>query len=440
MKPVRILIDGKELENYTSMSLTRKKEDLTGSLSVEIFVGYMPKSPIIVNAAVAREITVYIGGRLSFYGTIDKRDGKPVKQARNKATGQFEPGLEGSGATLSGSVSSDGYKVTLECRGSTKRLIDSSHQHRTGSMLKTTNRKAIEELIRPWGLQLDWQATEVEMPVVRFSDGGTVFNEIVDIANQTCIFLYETRDGKLRATDKQGSQVGDPLVLGRNILDFNAEQSENRANSKIVVKGQRSDPNIHGKDAVERIKVVKDNWVTSDVPLTIQFYGDATDDALERRGKLEADQRAQQAKRISVTGFGVLQDSGEPWDLGILHYVEIPPEGVFEVMECIEVRYNVSSSGDYQSQMVLAPPPSAGVSGGSSPSDALTGDQIPGLSDAQSLGKARRAQFNITTEPGDYPFSWGPAILSIPIPEIATVLNPLLDAVVKSAPAETLKD
>lgn len=439
LKPIRVLIGGQELENYTSLRLSRSKKDLTGSLTVEIFIGYMPSAPIITNAAVAQPISVYTGGQLSFYGSIDSRNGKPVKQKR-EANGRFASGYEGEGGTLKGALTSDGYKVTLTARGQAKRLIDSSHQHKTGSMLKTTNKKVIEELIKPFKIKLDWQAKEIDMPVVRFSDGGTVFTELQEIANETCIYLYETRDGKLRAIDKPGSQMGEPMILGQNILDFDAEQSESKANSTIVVKGQRSDPNIHGKDAVQRVKILKDNWVPSDIPLTIQFYGDATDEALERRGKLEADQRAQQAKNIRTTMFGVLQQSGQPFDVGNLHYVEIPPEGVFEVLECIEVEYTVDASGTYQTVCTMAPPPSSGVSGGASKTSSLTQESLPGYSDAQALGAARRAQFNISLEPGSYPLSWGPASLAVTVPQPPNPLNPLLEAVVAAAPLLVLKD
>lgn len=439
LKPIRVLIGGQELENYTSLRLSRSKKDLTGSLNVEIFIGYMPTAPIITNAAVAQDIAVYTGGQLSFFGNIDSRNGKPVKQKR-EANGRYASGFEGEGGSLKGALTSDGYKVTLTARGKAKHLIDSSHQHKTGSMLKTTNKKVIEELIKPFKIKLDWQATEIEMPVVRFSDGGTVFTELQEIANETCLHLYETRDGKLRAIDKPGAQMGEPMILGQNILDFDAEQSESKANSTIVVKGQRSDPNIHGKDAVQRVKILKDNWVPSDIPLTIQFYGDATDEALERRGKLEADQRAQQAKNIRVTMFGVLQQSGQPFDIGNLHYVEIPPEGVFEVLECVEVEYTVDANGTYQTVCTMAPPPSSGVSGGASKTGGLTQEGLPGYSDAQALGAARRAQFNINLEPGSYPLSWGPASLAVALPPPPEPLNPLLETVVAVAPLLVLKD
>lgn len=440
MKQFRIFIDGQELMNYTSASLSRRKEDLTGTLEAQIFMSEVPQRPVRVNASVSRQITAYVGNRLSFVGNIDTRKGKPV-QNRNK-NGQYQSGVQGDGGSLTGRLGANGYEVTLSARGSTKYLIDSSHQHPTGTMLKTSNKAVIEELIKPWGVKLDWQATTVDIPVARFNDGGRVLDELRAVANETCIFLYETRDGKLRAIDRPGAQMGDPLILGKNVLDFNATQSESHANSKIVVKGQRSDPKIFGKDAVERIKVLKDNWVVSDIPLTIQFYGDATDENLERRGKFEADQRARQAKEVTIDAFGFLQESGEPWDVGTLHYVEIPPEGIFEVLECTGVDYTISGD-EIKTKITLGPPPSMSISGGAGAlgSAGLLGSAIPGLLDAMALGRARQRQLGVTTAPGDFPLSWGSANLAVDIGQIVQqVASNLLMQDVKLPPPDRIPE
>lgn len=441
MKPVRIFIDGKELINYTSMRLTRKKKDMTGSLTVEIFLGSVPNRPVVVNAAVARQITVYIANQLAFTGKVDKRNGGPVKQNR-KANGQYARGFEAAeGGSESAKLTAEGYKVTLTARGMCKYFMDASQQHPTSTMLKTTNKAAIEELIKPWKIELDWQATEIKMPIVRFNDGGRVVDELFSIGNDTCVFLYETRDGKLRAIDRPGAQMGEPLVVGRNILDYNAEQSESQANSDIKVKGQRSDPEVHGKDAVNRIKVVKDSWVPSNIPLIIQYYGDATDENLERRGKFEADQRAAQSKGVDIDAFGFTQTNGQPWDVGNLHYIEIPGEGIFEVMECVELEYAVSTEGEFVTKLKFAPPPSSSIVGGKTGGSLLDQELIAGLTDAMSLGAARRAQMGITVEPGNYPFSWGPAALMIPVATVVEeVLNPLLGDIIEPGPPLVIRD
>ena len=46
-----------------------------------------------------------------------------------------------------------------------------------------------------------------------------------------------------------GGSGGDPLSLGRNILKFSAEQSEDENKSEIKVKGQRSKKEEWGEKA-----------------------------------------------------------------------------------------------------------------------------------------------------------------------------------------------
>lgn len=434
----RVFIDRKELFGFTSAKLKRSKSSMTGTLNLTMFFGYVPNSPVVVNAARGREITAYVGGQLAFTGVLDKRKGE---------TGFGPAGQLGiAGGDVSTSISLDSYSVELSARGKTKYFMDSSHQHPTTNISKTTNHEVLKKLIEPWGIELDWQAEEVKLPIVRLNDGGRVVDEIHKISNETCVFVYETRDGKLRVTDKPGAQMGDDLILGKNILTFSAEQSEDQANSSVTVKGQRSDPEVWGEDAVlERVRTVKDSWVTSEIPLTIQAYGDATDEALERRGKFEADKRSSQSKQVTISTFGIIQPSGLPWDIGMLHYVECPPEGVFEVLECIDLEYTVDAKGTLQTALTLAPPPSNGVSGGAGQSAAglLTVASIPGLLDAVARGVSRRLQLGVITSPTTYPAAWGAAQLTSVVVDLAEQLlgtNPLLVEGIKQPPPLTLSD
>src|SRR5262245_3067693 len=98
MKPVVITIGSSALENWTEMTLSRKKEDLTGSLSVTIFAGGMPPLPMLREAMAGQEIMVYIAGQLAFTGTIDKRSGTGAKKGK---PGTKESGKDQQGEALS---------------------------------------------------------------------------------------------------------------------------------------------------------------------------------------------------------------------------------------------------------------------------------------------------------------------------------------------------
>lgn len=413
MKPVVITIGGTELTTWTSMTLTRKKEDLTGTLELTLFGGAMPSAPLARAAKVGAEILVYIAGQLAFTGNVDARTGEGKKKNRTQHTGRNPPtpqkNAESTADTNSVNIGPNEYNIKISARGKTKRLIDSSHQHPTTNMIGPTTKKVVEELIKPWGTQLEWKGEVIQLDKVRFRDGTRVVDELHRVALENCYFMYETRDGKLRVTDGVGGDTGsgDPLILGQNILTFSAEQSEDKAKSKIKVKGQRTKKDIHGKKAVrDTHTTLKNGKVKSKNEVTVQTYGDATKKALKRRAKFEMDKRNSASQKITIEVFHVQTPSGQPWDIGDTHYVEVPPEGIFDVFECTELVYHVNFEKELKTTLTLSPPPSGGSGGGDT-------DGGFGLSNLNmNMGSARRSQAGITLSEDSYPDPWTPADLS----------------------------
>src|SRR5262245_43286429 len=86
MKPVVITVGGAALETWTEMTLTRTKEEMTGSLSVTIFAGAMPSIPMVRSIMCGAEIQVYVAGQMAFTGTVDARKGTGAKKGKKKGT------------------------------------------------------------------------------------------------------------------------------------------------------------------------------------------------------------------------------------------------------------------------------------------------------------------------------------------------------------------
>lgn len=436
MKPVIIFIDGRELEGWTEMTLSRSKDKLTGELSISIFMGYLPTAPVVVDAAHSKEITVYVGGHLAFYGYIDKRLGTGAKHGEAGTDSNPQPATTFS-SDVSLSIGPSEYTIRLTARGKTKYLIDSSHQHPTTNMMQPTTKQVVEKLCEPWQTQIEWLGTDIKLDKVRFRDGCRVVDELHRVCSENCYYMYETRDGKLRVTDDTGRTEGEPVVLGVNILSFNAEQSEDKAKSRIKVKGQRTKKTIRGKDAVvETVTEVRDQWVTAEIPVTVQHYGDATPEALERRGRFEANKRSSESKKVRVDVFHVQTPSGNPWDIGQMHYVEIPPEGVFDLMECTDLTYTVQADR-IQTSLTFSPPPAAAATG--SPLDTQFRSQYEGI------GNSRRLSAGVSFAPGGYPAPWGgPSLVILPFVALATSLftstkKALFSSMDKSSSAPPLK-
>lgn len=414
MKPVVITVGGAPLTTWTEMTLQRSKEELTGSLNVTIFAGSMPSAPIASAAAAGAEICCYIGGMLAFVGTVDKRQGSGTKSGKEGSGDEEASGKGGSTATVN--IGPNEYTVKISARGKTKRLIDSSHQHETTNMLKPTTKDVVEKLIKPFKTQLEWKGQVIKLDKQRFRDGARVVDELQRVATENCYFMYETRDGKLRVTDGVGSADGgggDPLILGQNILTFSAEQSEEEAKSKVKVKGQRSKKDKWGEDAVlKTFKEVKDNWVKDFAPHVVQHNGDADEDTLERRARFEMNKRSARSKKITIEVFHVQTPSGSPWDIGNMHYVEVPPEGIFDMFECTELEYNVDAEKTIKTTLTLSPPPSGGAGGGGG------GFGLSAINFA--IGAARRSQANIAVSTTGYPAAWSPPqLVEMPLMTLA---------------------
>jgi prophage tail gpP-like protein len=412
MPPVVICIGGSALDTWTEMTLQRSKDEMTGSLSVSIFAGAMQSGPMIAAAKCGADISVYIAGQLAFCGTIDKRSGSGTKKGKKGADEENQKeGKGASGTQMSVSISATEYTVKLSARGKTKRLIDSSHQHPTTNMMQPTTKEVVEKLIEPWQIQTEWKGEVIKLDKVRFRDGALVLSELQRIATEYCYFMYESRDGKLVVCDGVAGTTsgGEPLILGQNILTFSAEQSEDKAKSEVKVKGQRTKKDIRGKKAVEKThKTVKNQKVKSKNLLTIPHYGDATDKELERRARFEMNKRNSASQKITIEVFHVQSPGGTPWDIGNCHYVEVPPEGIFDMFECTELTYHVNAEKELKTTLTLSPPPSGGSGGSSGGGGGGFGLDMLNM----GMGAARRSQANVPIVAGQYPDPWGPPMLS----------------------------
>jgi prophage tail gpP-like protein len=248
-------------------------------------------------------------------------------------------------------------------------------------------------------------ATEHKLDKLRFRDGGRISEEVFRVGTENAHFMWEGRDGKLVVTDDNLKKQGVALILGDNILTFSAEQSEHEGKSEVTVKGKRTDKTIRGKASlVATKKTVKDSAVKTRSPLVIHHYGDGDDEALERRAKFESNKRNSTTKNVKIEVFHVQTPSGEPWDVGLLHQVSIPPEGLSTTLECIGVEYSVDATGTLKTGLTLAPPPT-GVSGGSSGFSGLAGAAVQ-----VALGVVANS-----AQDADYPSPWTGPQLSLAV-------------------------
>jgi len=132
-------------------------------------------------------------------------------------------------------------------------------------------------------------------------------------------------------------------------------------------------------------------------PLKVQLSGDATDERMKTRTKVESRKRQEASKSISIDVFNVQSSNGEPWDIDVRHYVEIPPENIFDEFVVDELEYTVDADGKLKTTLTLVPVSNESGSGGNS---------APARTDAKARGDARRSTFGVDYDGGQYPDRW----------------------------------
>lgn len=428
-KPVHIFIDRKELIGYTDFRLKRSKDKMTGELSISVFMGWLPSEPVMGEAVRGSEVLVYIGGHLAFTGFIDRR--------RDTGARSGSPGTSRGDSSASFSTGPNEYTVRFTCRGKTKFLIDSSHQNQETTILRPTNRSVFGDLVRPWDIDVEWEADEIDLHRVRLRDGARVVDELQRVAEQCSLFVYETRDGKLKVVDGPGAGTGEAIALGANILSFSTDQAADWERSQVLVKGQRTEPGQWrpGEAILNTLKNVEDTTVAAFSPITVQHYGNATSDLLDRRAQYEANKRAAVAKRIQVEVFHVQQTDRKPWDLGVKHYVEIPPAGVFGEFEVVDLEYMIDNDKNLKTSLTLAPVPIKKATGGSAKAPLSSLPEVvddPGISNKAKVGADKAF-----TEPWQ-----GPRLQEIDLPSDTKSIDKVLDGVksVGAAPPSSLPE
>lgn len=328
---VTVLIDRGKLTHIRDMSLTRSTESVTGELRVSVFMDWMPEERVFNGVLRGAETLVYVGDHLAFTGTLDSR--------RDSGTPPGE------------------YEIELIARGRTKRLIDNSHRHPTGTILRTTNRQAFDTLVQPFGIQVEWLADEVPMNRIRLRQGARVHDELRRIAQQTGVNFYETRDGRLRVVDGPIGITGEPVVLGQNIVSFDADLRGDVERREITVTGQRTEANVWGSEAIiPPVLNLSDGTIPEDGDLTVQMYGSATPDALQRAGTYDYNRRVAAGREVNVQLFGQLQSTDDPWDLGVRHQVQIPPAGIAGEFEVTSISYVLDHDATWRTNLSLHPP------------------------------------------------------------------------------------
>lgn len=335
------------LEEVLEASLSRVKNSLSGELTFLIFINEVLKNKILDNIALGTPVTVYVNGRLAFYGDIVRRSRYSKRGSYVRERNYIRE------RNYSKRIATKDYSIRVTARGKGHLCYKSSQMTYGGSSQDVTARGIIESLLKPFSIAVEWQAEDVKLPFFTFRDGSLVSEEIYRVCNENGYYIHESRSGKIVVADSPRDETGEDLILGKNILSYEEYLDISRANSHIIVKGHKNNKAAWGKDKIKESAVVlNDTTIGGYSPYIVQHYGYVDEDSLKRRAKWELEQRKYLGNNLFITVFGLHND--KYFDLGLKHFVSIPILDINQVLECIELKYAVSNS-EVTTQLVLAP-------------------------------------------------------------------------------------
>lgn len=338
---ITIFAGGNRLNGWTDVSVTRSRSSLTGEARITVFLDWLPETPPLGNTYGGTDIAIYTGAHLFFTGTVSRRNDSAFAEPATTST-----------------ISKNTFRTSITCRGVAATLVDSAQPTITDSLSNTTASNIARIMLEPYGIALDWRATDATIPIWRFRIGARIVDELQRLSEYTGLYFRESERGTVIAEDGTiPSGFGADLVLGSNIMQMDVSDNMDAERQVVSAVGQRTVPELWGKSAIlNNIISAADSTVNGNTVAVVQLYGDATAEALDRRVKYEMARRASAGRRVSVTVFGVTQPDGSPWQVGARHMLHAPQAGVSGLFEAESVTVSASAKGNYQTTIELVPP------------------------------------------------------------------------------------
>ena len=140
--------------------------------------------------------------------------------------------------------------------------------------------------------------------------------------------------------------------------------------------------------------------------LTVQHYGDATDKDAGASRPVRNEQAQQREQEDHHRGVPCDHAAVRP-AVGHRqpHYVEVPPEGIFDMFECTELTYHVNAEKELKTTLTLSPPPSGGAGGSERRVWVVDCDQ-------HGIGRHDAVRPGSPIIAGSYPDAWSPVQLA----------------------------
>lgn len=331
---VELYLGGEIFSGWLTVSVRRSLEHLAGSFELGVMMPGV-RLPSSVRAGQSLELRI---------------DGQPV------ITGWLDQVRQRISATR--------FQITLSGRDKTGDLVDCSAIHPGSQWRNRTLEHIASDLCAPFGVTVRWQVNDATAarPFSTFTleNSETVADALTRAARHRDVLVTSNAAGELVFT-QAGSQRGDTLTLGENLLDLDHNVDHRLRHSEYRVRGHGRGGG-HAGDALTAgtlaapVGTVTDSAIHRYRPKIVLADHAVDADGARQRAVREMRRAVARSVRLTATVRHWFRENGQLWDINLLTAVTAPRTGVEErdLLVC-QVEFSLDANHGETTRLILAP-------------------------------------------------------------------------------------
>lgn len=298
--------EGGSYTGFTEGSWSLSAESTEQTAELKLFTNDIPKGMAYPDLVKGAECTLNVRGLLYITGTISKRKGKTTKKS---------------------------YELEITVKSKGKALQKSTAKLGQGEQLNTNPEKIIKEIAQNAGIEVKFKDVEAEEIFRHVAIGDrSADREIKAVARDRGYLVYDDHEGKLRVEGEGSGDVSSDLILGTHFEECTVSDSDEKEKGKVKTVGTRNTSPQTNRQAT--LTPPGEKSMSNKVVGTFIRWvdGDQTPKSLKRRAIFEVNRRVAAGKEAEVKLLGLTLPGGQPVRVNAKHYVEIPTEGLYDVL------------------------------------------------------------------------------------------------------------
>lgn len=329
VEPVELRLAGSVFDGWTSVSVTRSIETVSGSFELGL-TDKWPGQPERRDIAIGQSATVAIGGESIITGFVDDVEAR------------FDAGNHG---------------FIARGRDKTGDLVDCSAMNKPGSWRDRRLERIAEEICAPFGIEVI-VATDTGKPFRSFTieKGETAFEAIERMCRARAVLPSATDAGDLLIMRPNKGAPAAILEEGRDIMSAGILYSTRDRYDAYTVRGQQQGDDAWTGDAAAQPQgLASDPAIKRYRPLLIVAESPGDGLTFTDRARWEASRRAGRGARVTVTLPSWRDGVGRLWRPNALVSMVAPSLNVRRVMLIASVNLRFDEGGQVAALTMMRP-------------------------------------------------------------------------------------